>query len=84
MGNVLLQTPDVGSFQLYFTTGGGFFRERLDANVETNFGVNTGGGVKIPLAGPLRLRLDYRFIKLRGTPIHSQSQRLYAGVNLKF
>lgn len=84
MGNVLLQTPDVGTFQLYATAGGGFYNESLGTDGTTNFGVNTGGGAKIPLAGPLRLRLDYRFVKLQGSPLHSQSQRFYAGVNLKF
>ena len=84
MGNVLLQTPDVGTFQLYATAGGGLYREELVTNATTSFGVNTGGGVKIPLVGPLRLRLDYRFFKLHGSPLYSQSQRFYAGVNLKF
>lgn len=84
MGNVLLQTPDVGTFQLYATTGGGLYREELGTSRTSSFGVNTGGGVKIPLAGPLRIRLDYRFFKMRGSPLHSQSQRFYAGLNLKF
>jgi hypothetical protein len=86
VGNVLLQTPDVGTIQLYFTVGGGGYRERVDAldQQETNFAANTGGGVKIPLAGPLRLRVDYRLFKLRGSPLYSQTQRLYVGANVKF
>ena len=36
------------------------------------------------LAGPLRLRLDYRVFTLQGTPRHSKPQRFYAGLNLKF
>lgn len=86
MGNVLLQTPDVGTIQFYFTVGGGMYRERFDLLdvQETHFAANTGGGVKIPLAGPLRLRVDYRVFKLRGSPIYSTTQRVYAGVNLKF
>ena len=42
------------------------------------------GGVKISLAGPLRLRVDYRFFTLRGKPLHPRSQRVYAGLNLMF
>jgi hypothetical protein len=86
MGNVLLQTPDLGPIQLYFTVGGGMYRERFDVidRQETNFGINTGGGAKIPLVGPLRLRVDYRLFKLQGSPFYSQTQRFYAGVNLKF
>ena len=85
MGNVLLQTPfPVAGMQFYFTTGGGFYRERLDTRQETHLGVNTGGGVKITLLGPIRARLDYRVFNLRGEPLHSTVHRVYAGVNLAF
>jgi hypothetical protein len=85
MGNVLLQTPvAIMGLQPYFTTGGGVYRERLGEQQETSVGVNTGGGVKISLLGPVRARLDYRVFKLRGEPLHSTVHRLYAGVNLAF
>jgi hypothetical protein len=51
---------------------------------ETNVGVNVGGGVKMSLAGPLRLRLDYRVFTLKGSPRYATPQRFYAGINLKF
>ena len=85
MGNVLLQTP--GSFfrlQPYFTVGGGVYRERLGTSSETQFGANSGGGVKISLVGPLRARIDYRVFTLRGEPLHPTVHRLYAGANLSF
>jgi hypothetical protein len=85
MGNLLLQTPvAIHGVQPYFTTGGGLYRERLDTMSETSFGVNTGGGVKISLAGPIRARLDYRVFTLKGDPLHATVHRLYAGLNLKF
>ena len=85
MGNVLLQTPiAIHGFQPYFTTGGGGYRERRDALSETNVGINTGGGVKISLAGPIRARLDYRVFALKGAPLYSTVHRLYAGLNLNF
>ena len=85
MGNVLLQTPvPIMGLQPYFTTGGGGYRERLGTSQETHVGLNTGGGVKISLLGPIRARLDYRVFKLQGTPLHSVVHRLYAGVNLAF
>jgi hypothetical protein len=85
MGNVLLQTPfAILRLQPYFTTGGGVYRERLGNREETGFGLNTGGGVKISLAGPLRLRLDYRVFKLGNDALYSPSHRFYAGLNLKF
>jgi hypothetical protein len=85
MGNALLQTPvAVFGMQPYLTMGGGGYREQLGETRETHVGLNTGGGVKIALLGPIRARLDYRVFKLRGEPLHSTVHRVYAGVNLKF
>ena len=88
MFNGLLQTPvPIARTQFYGTVGGGVYRETLSidpGNDGTNFGTNIGGGAKITLAGPIRLRLDYRVFSLRGTPRHSTMQRGYVGVNLKF
>jgi opacity protein-like surface antigen len=85
MFNGLVQTPiSIGRMQFYGTAGGGVFRETLNATSETNVGINIGGGVKISLMGPLRLRLDYRVSTLRGTPLYSKPQRFYVGINLKF
>ncbi len=85
MFNGLLQTPiPIAGMQFYGTAGGGVYRESLNDNSETNFGINVGGGVKISLVGPLRLRLDYRVFTLQGDPRHSKPQRFYAGLNLKF
>ncbi len=85
MFNGLLQTPvPIAGIQFYGTAGGGVYRETLDEISDTNVGINVGGGVKVNLAGPLRLRLDYRIFTLQGSPRHSKPQRFYAGVNLKF
>ena len=88
MFNGLLQTPvAIAGFQFYGTLGGGVYHETLSTepnNGITNFGSNIGGGAKINLAGPLRLRLDYRVFNLHGTPRHTPVQRFYAGINLKF
>jgi hypothetical protein len=84
-GNLLVQTPvEIYGMQFYGTTGGSAYRERLATRQETHFGTNVGGGAKIRLAGPLRLRLDYRIFKLQGEPLHSTYQRFYAGANLSF
>jgi hypothetical protein len=88
MFNGLLQTPiPIARMQFYATAGGGLYRESfsIDPNgTETNVGINIGGGAKISLAGPLRLRLDYRVFTLKGTPRYANVQRFYAGINLKF
>jgi hypothetical protein len=87
-GNVLLQTPvPIFGIQLYVTTGAGVYREKLERidHQETNLAVNTGGGAKITLIGPLRVRLDYRAVKLNGEPLRpSVIHRIYAGINLAF
>jgi len=88
MFNGLLQTPvPIAGFQFYGTIGGGVYRESFSTVPEiseTNFGSNIGGGAKINLIGPLRLRVDYRVFNLHGSPRHTPVQRWYAGVNLKF
>jgi len=88
MFNGLVQTPiPIARTQFYGAIGGGVFHETLSTepnNDETNFGTNIGGGAKITLVGPLRLRLDYRIFNLRGSARQAHPQRFYAGINLKF
>jgi hypothetical protein len=88
MGNVLLQTPrGLLPVQLYATAGAGVYRARYEALDDNDFGVgtNVGGGAKIELIGPLRLRVDYRVFKLSGGDVvDSTPQRIYVGANLAF
>jgi hypothetical protein len=84
-GNVLVQTPvDLGGVQVYGTAGFGGYREEFRDASETSTAVNLGGGVKIKLIGPLRVRLDYRLCNLQGTPRYATYHRVYAGANLRF
>lgn len=83
-GNGILQTPiAIFGFQPYVTAGGGIFRERLGTSAQFGLAPNVGGGVKIALAGPLRLRVDYRVFRLGNGARYSPSHRIYAGLNLK-
>jgi hypothetical protein len=83
-GNMLLQTPvAIAGVQPYFEIGGGVYHEELGAVSNTGFVGNTGGGVKISLIGPIRLRVDYRVMTLPGALV-SPAHRIYAGLNLKF
>ena len=88
MFNGLVQTPiPIARMQFYGTLGGGVYHETLSVeplNDQTNFGSNVGGGAKITIVGPLRVRVDYRIFNLHGSPRHDHVQRWYAGVNLKF
>jgi len=85
MGDALLQTPiAIFGFQPYVTTGAGVYRETLGVHQDTSFATNVGGGVKVSLAGPLRLRVDYRVFKLGSGALYSPAHRFYAGLNLKF
>jgi hypothetical protein len=58
-GNVLLQTPiPIAGTQFYATAGAEGYREELGDASETHVGTNIGGGAKIKLLGPIRVRLD--------------------------
>ncbi len=83
MLNGLLMTP-TSDTQLYVTAGAGFYREYALTATETTFGTNVGGGLKMRLVGPLRLRVDYRVFALRGQPVLKTAQRFYAGANVAF
>ena len=82
MGNGLVQTPiPIAGMQFYATAGGGVYRETLfDEFSETHVGYNVGGGIKMSLAGPLRLRFDYRVFTLQGEPRHREAAAVLRGV----
>ena len=85
MGNVLLQTPfAILGVQPYLTAGAGLYREVSGTRVQTGAGLNGGGGAKISLIGPLRLRVDYRVFKMGRGARYSPAHRIYAGLNLRF
>ena len=84
-GNLLVQTPvPINGWQFYATLGGGIYRERLEELRETHVSTNLGGGAKYTVAGPFRLRFDYRIFSLMGSPVQSKVHRFYAGANLAF
>ncbi len=83
MGNVLLQTP-TGRAQLYFTVGTGYYQETFRTFETSGVGTNIGGGIKITLAGPIRLRMDYRIFHFHGEPLYPTPKRFYGGVVLAF
>src|SRR5215831_14505894 len=84
-GNLLLQTPIAfAGFQPYFEIGGGVYHENLGTVSNTGVVGGTGGGVKISLIGPVRVRVDYRVMTLKNGALVSPAHRIYAGVNLKF
>ena len=81
MVNALVQTPTSGA-QVYGTAGAGGYRESFRNGASaTNVGLNIGGGVKLRLVGPLKLRLDYRVFKFSGGAVHKNVQRFYVGLN---
>ena len=87
-GSLYVQNPiPINGMQFYGIAGAGLYRERLtrpsDIYQETNVHLAVGGGAKIALAGPLKLRLDYRIFKLRNA-LRTNPQRIYAGLALSF
>jgi len=84
-GNFLLQTPvEFYGIQPYFTAGFGIYNESLALHSHTGVAPNLGGGAKITLIGPIRLRVDYRVFRLGDSALYSPARRIYAGLNLRF
>lgn len=81
--NVVFQAP-TGRFRFYGTIGVGAYYETLGEYSRTNTSGNVGGGLKIVIAGPLGVRLDYRAITLRDSRRDATEQRWYAGAYLNF
>tara|TARA_B100001146_G_scaffold216181_1_gene219301 strand:+ start:1575 stop:2126 length:552 start_codon:yes stop_codon:yes gene_type:complete len=85
MANVVVETPTaVKGFKFYGTTGIGIYREKMVSSRFNQLGVNVGGGIKMTLAGPFRVRVDYRIFRLRGSPQKTDPKRLYVGLNAAF
>ncbi|MDR1988956.1 MAG: porin family protein [Acidobacteriaceae bacterium] len=85
MASGFLQTPMAfHGLQPYFAAGAGIYREGLNDQTDTGIASNIGGGVKIALTGPVRLRVDYRRLQLGSGALFSPAHRLYAGLNLSF
>jgi len=85
-GSFYVQNPvPISGMQFYAIAGAGVYRERLDTfHQQTDVHLALGGGAKIGLAGPLKLRLDYRIFKLRDALVKDNPQRIYAGLALAF
>ena len=86
MGNLVVQVPvPIRRMRFYGTTGLGIWGESSRNGIgDIATGTNIGGGAMMTLAGPLRLRLDYRVFSFRGSPDDPKRQRFYAGLNLAF
>ena len=70
--------------ELYGAVGGGLYRERTGSHALTNLAAGAGAGVSISLRGPLRLRIDYRLLVLRGARADRRPRRVYAGLSMPF
>ena len=81
--NALVQTPTSGA-QLYATAGVGAYRENYRDRQVSSTAINIGGGLKLGLLGPLKMRVDYRLFKLRGDALYTTVHRVYAGLNTSF
>ena len=86
MASAYLQNPvPIAGLQFYGIVGAGFYRERIgESDAVNGLLTSAGGGVKMALAGPLKLRIDYRVFLLHGDARYTSPKRLYAGLNLSF
>ena len=84
--NLLVGTPlrSDRRFQVYGSVGAGVYREGLAEHTRSDLAASGGGGIYLRLAGPFRLRLDYRLLALRGSALQRRLRRAYAGFNVAF
>ena len=84
--NLLVGTPARSGrrVQVYGSVGVGAYRERREEHARTGLAASGGGGVHVRLAGPFRVRLDYRLFALRGAAQHRRPRRAYAGLGIAF
>jgi hypothetical protein len=83
MFNGMLITPG-RKISIYLSGGFGRYTETLNLTEQTGSATNFGAGVKYRLAGPIKLRVDYRAFTLKGTPTVKHPKRIYAGLTLAF
>ena len=86
--SLLVQSlPNADGLQFYGALGGGSYTRDEAGSL---FQANVGGGLKVRLAGPLRLRFDYRLYILQRSDAgeffteHRHPQRVTVGIGLGF
>jgi hypothetical protein len=92
VGNLIVQPMTIGNLQFFAVGGFGLWGETFADGRGTGAlsAKDIGGGVKIGIAGRLRLRLDYRLLLLgdpegaSGVPSTTRPQRFSAGLHLVF
>ena len=84
-GNILVQpTRQRAGLQYYGTFGVGFYSVLRDYQGSTDSARNIGGGAKVTLAGPWKLRMDYRAFLLARTGGNHLAHRIYVGMAAGF
>jgi hypothetical protein len=93
-GSFIIQSPrPVHGVQFYGIAGVGLYGETYEGGVGSGevSAKNFGGGTKIGLRGPLKLRLDYRVFVLGDAPdaatgvvVHQHPQRVSVGLSVAF
>jgi hypothetical protein len=87
---IIQMPPRHNGIRWYGTVGFGIYGESLaDRGGSSGNNRNGGVGVKLPLAGLLKVRVDYRYFRLHadepGTrPQHTDSHRLSAGLTIAY
>jgi hypothetical protein len=88
--NLLVQLPEaVNGIRWYATGGLGIHAQSWNGGGTYGSSRSIGGGAKVPLAGPLKVRLDYRFFFFSAEeherpPLYFHSHRISGGLTLEF
>jgi hypothetical protein len=79
MGQGMLITPGRKA-QLYLTAGVGRYNETFGGAEVSGTATSFGAGIKWRLAGPFKIRADYRTFSLQGSPVSNKPKRIYVGL----
>lgn len=94
-GSVIVVPVTIARAEVFVIGGVGVWGEGFDGGKRTGVltAANVGGGILLGLAGPLRLRIDYRLFRLGEVskeeigainPSRKYPQRIAAGLSLRF
>lgn len=84
MATLLVYAPLHAGIRVYGAVGGGLYHVRQDETADTGICMSGGGGISLPLFRPVRLRLDYRRMRLGRSAGRQAPHRVTLGLTLSF
>lgn len=84
IATLLVQAPLRWGIRVYGAAGGGLYQVPQGETADIGFLISGGGGMSLPLLRPVRLRLDYRHLRLGRSAGRPAPHRVTLGLILPF